>query len=62
MAATNSAIQLSLCQVGLGLTSRGALAVSIHLSPLSTVDQPFQTSALLAESCPPLAKDVSIAA
>ena len=59
---TNSASQAYLCQVGLGFISSGASLRSIHLSPLSKVDQWFQTSALLAESWPPLANDVSIAA
>ena len=58
----NSANQLSLCQDGLGLTSSGASRRDIHLMPFITVCQLFQTSALEAESCPPLAKEVSIAA
>ena len=58
----NSAIQESLCQDGLGLTSNGAPLLNIHFIPLNTVAQLFQTSALEAESCPPLANDVSIAA
>ena len=33
MAATNSAIQLSLCQVGVGFISKGASLVNIHFSP-----------------------------
>ena len=62
MAATNSAIQDSLCQDGLGFTSKGAPGLNIHLMPFSTVPQLFHTSALLADNCPPLANDVSIAA
>src|SRR5262249_14153541 len=57
----NSAIHDALCQFGLGLIRRGASLRSIQARPLSTVDQRFQTSALLAESCPPFANDVSIA-
>ena len=59
--ATNSASQEYLCQLGAGFMSNGALAVNIHLRPLSSVEGLFQTSALLTESCPPLAKEVSIA-
>ena len=62
MAATNSAIQDSLCQEGRGFTSSGAPGETIHFSPFSTVPQLFQTSAFEAESWPPLAKEVSIAA
>ncbi len=58
----NSAIHDSLCQLGLGLTKRGASLRIIHLRPLKIVPQRVQTSALEAESWPPLAKDVSIAA
>jgi hypothetical protein len=58
----NSANHDSLCQLGLGLTSSGASLLSIHFRPLSTVEVWFQTSALEAESWPPLAKDVSMAA
>jgi hypothetical protein len=47
---------------GRGFTSSGAPGDSIHLIPFSTVAQLFQTSALDAESWPPLAKEVSIAA
>ncbi len=61
MAATKPANQLSLCQLGLGLTSSGASFLSIHLMPLRMVDQWFQASALEADSWPPLAKEVSIA-
>ena len=49
-------------ELGIGDTSSGASARSIHFSPLSTVAGRFQTSALEAESCPPLAKEVSMAA
>ncbi len=62
MLARNSAIQLYLCQEGSGFISSGASGVNIHLMPFSTVDQEFHTSALEAESWPPLAKEVSIAA
>ncbi|MCY1234459.1 hypothetical protein D9M72_470420 [compost metagenome] len=58
----NSANQLSLCQLGRGLTSSGASLRSIHFRPLMMVDQWVQTSALEADSCPPLANEVSIAA
>ena len=58
----NSANQLSLCQLGLGLTKSGASLLSIHLIPLRMVDQWFQTSAFDADNCPPLANEVSIAA
>ena len=58
----NSAIQDSLCQEGFGLTSNGASFLVIHLMPLRIVAQLVQTSALLAESCPPLAKEVSMPA
>ncbi len=58
----NSANQESLCQLGLGLTSSGASLLSIHLRPLTIVDQWFQTSALDADSWPPLANEVSMAA
>ena len=60
MAATNSAIQLSLCQVGAGFMSSGASLLSIHLRPLRMVDGWVQTSALEADSWPPLAYDVSM--
>ena len=46
----------------LGNRLSGASCRSIHFMPFSTVAQLFQTSALLAESWPPLAKEVSIAA
>ena len=59
--AMNSIIQDSLCQDGDGLTRSGAPGVVIHLRPFHTVAQLFHTSALEAESWPPLAKDVSIA-
>src|SRR5690606_4554965 len=62
MDAMNSANQESLCQLGLGLTSNGASLLSIHFMPLTMVDQWFQTSAFDAESWPPLANEVSIAA
>ncbi|EWS64414.1 hypothetical protein Y695_02338 [Hydrogenophaga sp. T4] len=62
MFAANSANQLSLCQLGLGLTSSGASALSIHLMPLSSVDGWVQVSALEAESWPPLAWLVSMPA
>ena len=58
----NSAIQPILCSVGRGLTSSGASAGSIHFSPFSTVPHWVQVSAFEAESCPPLAKLVSMAA
>ena len=58
----NSAIQLYLCQLGAGFISSGASRRSIQRRPWSTVEVLFHTSALLAESCPPLAKEVSIAA
>ena len=58
----NSAIQRILCSVGAGLTSSGASADSIHLRPFSTVPHWVQVSAFEAESWPPLAKLVSIAA
>ena len=58
----NSAIQDSLCQDGFGFTSSGAPDEHIHFTPFITVDQLFQTSALEADSWPPFAKDVSIAA
>ena len=51
-----------LCQVGVGLTSSGAPGVVIHLMPFHTVAHEFHASALEAESWPPLAKEVSIAA
>ncbi len=60
--ATNSAIQEYLCQEGFGFTSNGASLCAIHLMPLRIVAQLFQTSALLADSWPPLAKEVSIPA
>jgi hypothetical protein len=44
------------------LSSNGASVRSIHFIPFSRVLVLFQTSALLAESWPPLAKEVSIAA
>ena len=62
MAAMNSAIHDSLCQVGAGCTSSGAPGDIIHLSPFRTVAQLFQTSAFEADNWPPLAKEVSIAA
>ena len=62
MAAANSANQDSLCQLGLGLTSSGASALSIHLMPLSRVEGWVQVSALEADSCPPLAWLVSMPA
>ncbi|CAH2776081.1 MAG: hypothetical protein PPHEINF_0916 [uncultured Paraburkholderia sp.] len=49
-------------RLGTGLTSSGASRVSIQRRPFSTVAALFQTSALLAESWPPLANEVSIAA
>ena len=59
----NSAIQEYLCQDGLGFTSSGAPGWVIHLMPFRIVDQRlFHVSALDADNCPPLAKDVSIAA
>ena len=58
----NSAIHDSLCQLGFGLTNKGASELSIHLRPLKIVPQRVQTSALDALSWPPLAKEVSIAA
>ena len=58
----NSAIHENLCQLGFGLTSRGASLFSIHLIPLTIVLGWFQTSALDADSWPPLANDVSMAA
>src|SRR5690625_1751669 len=61
MLPTNSAIQLYLCQEGLGFISNGASRLSIHFIPLKMVDVLFQTSALHADSCPPLAYEVSIA-
>ena len=62
MLATNSASHEYLCQEGRGLSSNGASPLASHFRPLRTVPQEFHTSALLAESWPPLAKDVSIAA
>jgi hypothetical protein len=62
MDAMNSANQLSLCQLGVGLTSSGASALNIHFRPLSRVDGWVQTSALEAESWPPLAWLVSMPA
>jgi hypothetical protein len=50
MAAMNSANQEILCQVGAGLTNKGASLLSIHFKPLRMVDQCVQTSALDAES------------
>ena len=50
IAATNSAIQLSLCQVGAGFMSSGASFLSIHFRPLMIVDGCVQTSALEADS------------
>ncbi len=50
MEAANSANHDSLCQLGLGLTSKGASFLSIHLMPLRMVDQWVQTSALEADS------------
>ena len=44
-----SPIQDSLCQDGLGFISSGAPRVTIHLRPLNTVAQLFQTSALEAK-------------
>jgi hypothetical protein len=58
----NSAIQDSLCQDGVGFISSGASRRIIHWTPWSTVESLFQTSALQAESWPPLAKEVSMAA
>ena len=58
----NSANHESLCQLGFGLTSSGASLFSIHFRPLRIVVQCIQTSAFEADSCPPLANDVSIAA
>jgi hypothetical protein len=52
----------ALCQDGFGFTNSGAPGDIIHCIPFSTVAQLFQTSALEAESWPPFAKDVSIAA
>ena len=62
MAAMNSRNHDNLCQLGLGLTSKGASFLSIHFRPLKMVELWFQTSALEAESCPPLANEVSMAA
>ncbi|MNM73927.1 hypothetical protein D3C81_856730 [compost metagenome] len=62
MAAMNSANQLSLCQVGRGFTSSGASLRSIHLMPFTSVERWVQTSAFDAESWPPLANEVSMAA
>lgn len=39
IAATNSVIQLILCQLGVGLTSNGASGVSIHFMPLIKVEK-----------------------
>jgi hypothetical protein len=61
MAAINSANHDSLCQLGFGLISSGASFFSIHFRPLTRVDVWFQTSALEADSWPPLAYEVSIA-
>ena len=58
----NSAIQEYLCQLGFGLTSSGASRRIIHLRPWRMVAVLFQTSALLTESWPPLANEVSIPA
>jgi hypothetical protein len=62
MEATNSVIQLSLCQVGAGFMSKGASLVNIHFSPFTRVLGWVQTSAFEAESWPPLAYDVSMPA
>ncbi len=58
----NSANQDSLCQLGFGLTSSGASFFSIHFRPLTMVLRWFHASALEADSWPPLANEVSIAA
>ena len=55
IAPTNSAIQLSLCQVGAGFINSGASLVNIHFSPLTMVLGWVQTSAFEADNCPPLA-------
>ena len=60
MAAMNSAIQLILCQVGVGFINRGASLLSIYFRPLMIVEGCVQTSALEADNCPPLAYDVSM--
>ncbi len=62
IAPMNCAIQEYLCQDGFGFTSSGAPGRVIHLMPLKIVDHRFHTSALEADSWPPLANDVSIAA
>ena len=58
----NSANHEILCQLGLGLTSSGASLRNIHFRPLSRVEGWFQTSAFEADSWPPLANEVSMAA
>ncbi len=62
MLATNSASQEYLCQLGERLSESGASRRASHLMPFITVGQEFHTSALLAESWPPLANEVSMAA
>jgi hypothetical protein len=56
----NSANHAYLCNVGMGLTNSGASGRSIHFMPFTIVDQLFHTSALLADSWPPLAYEVSM--
>ena len=53
---------LSRIATTLDLPQVGASDLIIHFRPLKMVPQRVQTSAFEAESCPPLAKDVSIAA
>lgn len=51
----NCSSQEYLCQLKRGLSSSGALLRPSQRRPLSTVAALFQTSALLADSWPPLA-------
>ncbi|MDN3714072.1 hypothetical protein QWZ10_23950 [Paracoccus cavernae] len=51
-----------MCQLGLRLSDKGASDFNIQPRPLMMVEGWFQTSAFEAESWPPLAKLVSIAA
>ena len=57
----NSANQEYLCQLGAGFTSSGLAGLVMSSIPCQTVAQRFHTSALLADSWPPLAKLVSMA-
>src|SRR6266568_7818188 len=62
IAAINSASHEYLCQDGRKFIRSGASCLNIHFKPFAIVPQLFQTSALLAESWPPFANEVSIAA